>query len=183
MLRLGVCVLLLCTCVPCACNVVPSRDPTGEPLPAAEGWTLAHEPITLAGVLDGMPAVLFVPYTSDAQLDADRWSLGLHQLGTPVRTFELGIVPSTAGVLLAPVIDHSRRQQRAEVTWPTTLTFTGDSADRLATQTGMGRAQFSRVLLVDGHGVIVWFSDEGYTTDRMAALDAAARRVVGSPRS
>jgi hypothetical protein len=165
------------------CNVVPSRDPTGESLPDAAGRTLAGDRITLAGALDGRPAVFFLPFTGDAQLDGDRWALGLHQLGTPIRTFELGVVPSTAGVLLAPVVDHARRKARAEVTWPTTLVFIGDPADAIATQTGMGRAEFVRVLLVDGSGRIVWFNDEGFTPDRVADLDRRARELAAAPES
>ncbi len=160
------------------CNIVPSRDPTGEQLPAAQGKTLDGTNITLIDVLAGEPAVLTIPYTTDAQLDADRWAMGLHQLGTPIRRFELGVVPSTFGLLLAPAIDSDRRSTRAEVAWPTVLCFYSESADALATQTGMGDAQYARVLLVNGQGTIVWYCDKGYTTERCAELDGRVRALL-----
>ncbi|MFO0829501.1 MAG: hypothetical protein U0572_15290 [Phycisphaerales bacterium] len=159
------------------CNLVPSRDPTGEMLPSAEGKTLDGAPVTLRGELDGKPAILMIPYTDDAQFDCDRWSLGLDQLHTPMRRFELGVVPSTFGVVAAPAIDMSRRQKRAEVAWPTVLCFYGDGADALATQTGMGDAQYARVMLVDAAGAIRWYCDKGYTAERCEELDRAARAL------
>jgi hypothetical protein len=164
----------------CGCNVVPSRDPVGEYLPPAEGKTLAGVPTTLAESLAGAPAVLLVPYTDDAQFDAEVWALGLAQLGTPVRRFELGVVPSAAGVLLTPAINVDRRNRRAEVKWPDVLCFSGDGADALATQTGLGSAQYARVLLVDHEQRIVWFCDQGFTAERVLELDGHARALAGA---
>lgn len=166
---------LLAAVLLAGCNIVPSRDPTGERLPKAEGKTLAGEPVSLESPLAGKPAVFMIPYTTDAQLDADRWSLGLHQLANPTPRFELGVVPTTFGVLVAPAIDMDRRAKRAEVTWPAVLCFYADGADALATQTGMGDAEYARILLVDASGTIVWYCDKGYTTERCAELDRRSR--------
>lgn len=164
------------------CNIVPSRDPTGEFLPLAEGSTLDGTPITLSQALGDEPAVLLLPYTTDAQIDADRWALGLLQLQTPIRRFELGVVPSTFGIVLAPAIDANRRTRRAMVTWPDVLVFRGPSADAIATQTGMGDAQYARVMLVDRERRIVWWNDRGFTPERVTELDHRARELIATAR-
>jgi hypothetical protein len=160
------------------CNIVPSRDPTGERLPIAEGRTLDGTPTSLAEALAGEPAILFLPFTDDGQFDADRWAMAFHQLETPVRRFEIGAVPSAFGIVTAPIVDRDRRRKRAEIRWPEVLVFTGDSADRIVTQTGMGDAQFARVLLVDREGTIVRFCALGFTPERASEFDRAAREFA-----
>jgi hypothetical protein len=78
----------------------------------------------------------------------------------------------------APIVDRDRRRKRAEIRWPEVLVFTGDSADRIVTQTGMGDAQFARVLLVDREGTIVRFCALGFTPERASEFDRAAREFA-----
>lgn len=181
MRRLALLVLVLSSLV--GCNVVPSRDPTGEYFPNARGQTLANEPVAIVDVIEEGPIILIMPFTGDAERDRDDWKKGLAHLGTPVRVYEMGAVPSTAGIVLSPAINAARRDTRREGSWPTTLVFTGDSADQIVTQTGMGRAQYARVLLVGRDRIIAWFTDEGFSPERLTALDQAARRAAATGTS
>jgi hypothetical protein len=78
--------------------------------------------------------------------------------------------PGTIGILLSPFIDEGERKRKPEAGRTVTLTAYGDLADAIATQTGMGKAELARVLLVREDGVIAWFCDTGFADDRVADL-------------
>jgi hypothetical protein len=152
------------------CNIVPSRVPLGESLPAGTAHTLEGQRIRFPDALAEGPTVLAIAYTDEASVDARRWIEAIGN-GTPkTRAWLMRACPGTIGILLSPFIDEGERKHRPEADRTVTVTAYGDLADAIATQTGMGKAELARVLLVREDGVIAWFCDTGFADDRVADL-------------
>ena len=153
-----------------ACNIVPSRVPLGEPFPAGTARTLDGDPVKFPDALSEGPVVLAIAYTDEASTDARRWVDAIATRTPTVRAWRMHVTPGTVGILLGPFIDEGERNRTPERERATTITAYGDLADAVATQTGMGKAERSRVLLVRTDGVIAWFCDTGFADARVDDL-------------
>lgn len=151
-------------------TATPNRSPIGESLPQAAGETLAGEPVELP---PGEPALLLIGYVQDAQFDADRWLIGLLQLGLPVRILE---VPTIAGLFptaFSGAIDSGMRSGIPREDWVSVVTVYGDDAARLVAFTGDEVPRNIRVLLLDARGTVRWFHDRGFSAGKLLELQRA----------
>ena len=178
---------VLVACMLASCNIIPSRNPTSEPIVVITGTTLDGTRIDIprdlsdANKPSSAPTILLIAYQRDAQFDADRWRLGLDELGVKCRVLLVHAIPSTFGVLLSPVLTHDLAQKFALSEHAMILPLTGESADRLATQTGMGRAQFAHVVVIAADGRIIYACDEGYCAERVQALTLMTASTNAQP--
>jgi hypothetical protein len=156
-----------------ACNIVPSRVPLGETFPAGSARSLDGREIRFPDAFADGPVVLAIAYTDEADLDAERWRAALGERPIAVGFLRMHVTPGTAGILLAPLIEAGVRDRAEAPARASILNVCGELADRIATQTGMGRAELARVLLVARDGTIVWFCDTGFAPDRLDDLIAA----------
>lgn len=154
------------------CNIVPSRVPLGEAFPAGTARSLDGHEVRFPDALGAGPTVLAIAYTDEADRDGDRWIAALSERGVAVPAFRIHATPGTVGILLSPVVDAGERKRAAASVRATTLTAYGDLADRIATQTGMGKAELARVMLVRPDTTIAWFCDTGFAPDRLEDLVA-----------
>lgn len=155
-----------------ACNVVPSRVPLGETFPSGVAHSLDGREVRFPDALAEGPVVLAIAYTDDADLDAERWITALSGRKLPCRDFRMHATPGTIGILASPFIDGGERDRTGTADRADILTAYGDLADRIATQTGMGKAEFARVMLVREDGTITWFCDTGFADSRVDDLVA-----------
>lgn len=162
-----------------ACNIVPSRVPLGEMFPSGVARSLDGHEVRFPDALAEGPIVLTIAYENDADRDAERWLEALAERKLAIRGFRMHVTPGTLGILLSPLIDAGERDAAGESGRGNALVAYGDLADRIATQTGMGKAEFARVLLVRTDGTIAWFCDTGFAPDRIDDLAAA---IVNGPR-
>jgi len=170
---------LLLALAAAACNIVPSRVPLGEKFPNGTARSLAGTEVRFPDTLADGPVVLAIAYENDADRDAERWLEALAERKLAIRTFRMHVTPGTVGILLSPLIDAGERDATGTSGGRNSLVAYGDLADRIATQTGMGKAEFARVLLVQSNGTIAWFCDTGFAPDRLEDLAAA---IVNGPR-
>ena len=177
MVRIAVPLLLALAAT--ACNIVPSRVPLGEKFPNGTARSLDGTEVRFPETLAAGPVVLAIAYENDADRDAERWLEALAERKLAIRGFRMHVTPGTLGILLSPLIDAGERDAAGESGRGNALFAYGDLADRIATQTGMGKAEFARVLLVRTDGTIAWFCDTGFAPDRVEDLAAA---IVNGPR-
>ncbi len=171
MVRIAVPLLLMLAAA--ACNIVPSRVPLGEMFPDGTARSLDGTEVRFPDTLSDGPVVLAIAYENEADRDADRWIAALAERKLAIRGFRMHVTPGTVGILLSPLIDAGERDAAGESGRRSSLVAYGDLADRIATQTGMGKAELSRVLLVRTDGTIAWFCDTGFAPDRLDDLAAA----------
>ncbi len=163
-----------------ACAPLPARVPLGEPFPSVRGTRLSGEPVALPGDLAGRPALLVVAYAQRAQLDVDRWLLGLLQLGTPVpQVLEVPTVSGLVPGLISARIDEGMRSGIPREDWSSVVTVYGDAA-AIERFTGTERDLSARVILLDAGGRVRWFHDRGFSPRKALELDAAVR-AAGDP--
>ena len=152
-------------------GAIPNRDPSGDPFPTVAGRDLEDRPIALPVEVGGAPAILMVGYVQETQFDIDRWTLGLLQSGTEIRLMEIpavgGWFPAT---FLKSTIDNGMRSGIPAEDWASVVTLYGEDADRTQSFTGTERPRNARILLLDEHGVVRWFWDQGYSPSRLLEM-------------
>ena len=154
--------LLLMFLAAAGCNIIPNRNPTGEPFPTVTARTLDGARVELPDSFAGQVVILVVLYDKSAQFDADRWMLGLLQVKVDAPIREVLTVPSTIGFLLSPLVTDEMKKSFPTSNWGTILTLYGNDADPVATMTGMVDSRFARVFLLSPDGRVAWFADAGY---------------------
>ncbi len=148
----------------------PGRDPVGEVFPAVVGESLEKERVELPAALAGEPAIVLVGYTQRSQFDLDRWIMGLIQADAPGRIMEVPTIPGLVASFASGWIDDGMRAGIPEEDWGAVVTLYGSAATPVAKLTG-NTGSNARVLVLDPDGVIVWFTDRGYSATQ--ALDVA----------
>jgi len=156
------------------------RNPVGEPFPDVRGEALDETAVRLPADVAGgdRPAILLIGYDMDAQFDIDRWLLGLLQLNTPARLFEVPTIDGMVPGLIAGTIDSGMRSGIPPSDWASVVTLYGDDAERVVALTGDEGGRNARVLLLDRDGTVVWFADRGWSASLVLALDARARELA-----
>ncbi len=150
-----------------------NRNPVGEVFPSVVGQSLEKDRVELPGAFAGGPAIVLVGYKQRSQFDIDRWLMGLIQADAPGRIVEVPTIPGLGGSIASNWIDDGMRSGIPEEDWGSVVTLYGSAAAPVARLTGNEGAN-ARVLVLDGEGEIVWFSDRGYS----ARLGLEVARVV-----
>ena len=160
---------------------VPNRDPTGSTFPIVRGESLQRQTVELPTAVSGSPAILMVGYLQQTQFDLDRWTLGFGQAEAKIRVVEVpaivGWFPST---FLRGTIDDGMRAGIPSEDWGAVVTLYGEDAERIQALTGNENGANGRILLLDGHGEIRWFWDQGYSSKRLLELLDVARGLDAS---
>ena len=160
---------------------VPNRDPTGSMFPIVRGESLQRQAVELPTAVSGSPAILMVGYLQQTQFDLDRWTLGFGQAEAKIRVVEVpaivGWFPST---FLRGTIDDGMRAGIPSEDWGAVVTLYGEDAERIQALTGNENGANGRILLLDGHGEIRWFWDQGYSSKRLLELLDVARGLDAS---
>jgi hypothetical protein len=159
---------------------LPRRDPVGERFPTVVGTSLDDVETELPAAYAGAPVVLLVGYLQETQFDIDRWVLGLMQAGASARMVEVPTIPSLAASFASGWIDEGMRSGIPEEDWGAVVTVYGSAAEPIARFTGTERGRNARVLVLDGAGEVVWFSDTGYSPRKAAAVAALLGELAAS---
>jgi hypothetical protein len=163
-----------------SCARIPARVPVGEVFPSVEGRRLSGERVFLPGDLAGRPALLIVAFAQRAQLDVDRWALGLLQLGTPLEVvLEVPTVSGLVPALISTRIDDGMRSGIPPEDWSSVVTVYDDAA-AIERFTGTERDLSARVLLLDPGGRVLWFHDRGFSPRKALELDTLVRSTATS---
>jgi len=157
-------------------STIPNQAPMGKTFPTTRGNSLDGKAYLLPEDFSGKPVVLLIGYTQRSQFDLDRWILGLLQLESPVRLVELPTIDGMFPGLFANRIDESMRRGIPEEDWGTVITIYDDAAPVL-TFTGNENPNRGRVLLLNEKGIVVWFSDRGYSASQVKDLDTKVRAI------
>ena len=162
-------------------TVVPNQNPTGLPFPSVTGTSLTGKKVQVPTDFEGKPAVLMVGYVQRSQFDIDRWILGFIQLDTPARLVEVPTIPGLFPGLFANRIDEGMRRGIPREDWPAVVTVYEEGAD-IVNFTGNVLPNNARILLVDEHGKVIWFSDRGYSGGQVKELDTLIRSLSKTTR-
>lgn len=135
-------------------------------------------PDDLAGDL----AVLLVAYRRGTQADIDRWTTMIGRELPTVRWLEVPTITSPLWRPFAGWIDGGMRRGVPERLWDRVVTLY-DDAPRMRDFLGDAGGLKTHVVLLDAEGTVVWFSNEGFSTNAADGLIDAVGRLDGSDRA
>ncbi|MFT5288252.1 MAG: hypothetical protein ACI8X5_004031 [Planctomycetota bacterium] len=158
-------------------STIPRRDPMGQIFPSVEGESLEGESVRLPTDMLGKPALLLIGYRQNTQFDLDRWILGLMQVQTPIRIFEVPTIPGLVPGMIAGTIDNGMRSGIPMEDWAIVVTLYGKNARGVAEWTGTEDGLNGRIVLLDAEGRAVWFHDRGYSATHLLDLDRVIREL------
>lgn len=157
---------------------IPNRDPTGEAFPTVVGQSLEKERREFPASLSGRPAVLLVGYRQAAQFDIDRWLMGLLQGEVNAQIVEIPTIPGLVPTVSSKWIDDGMRAGIPREDWGSVVTLYGRAARPVANLTGTENGQLARVIVLDSHGNILWFDDEGYSARKVMEVSKVVHSRV-----
>ena len=152
-----------------------AAGPIGSPFPAVEATALDGKKWTLPQDLAGKPAVFLIGYKQKSQFDIDRWLIGLRQLRTPVRYFELPTIKGMLPGMFAGSIDNGMRSGIPREDWNGVIAIYRD-AGKIVSLLGDKNPLNARVVLIDEKGAIRWFHDRGFSAEVLEELDTLVRK-------
>lgn len=156
---------------------IPNRNPVGEPFPAIEATPLdavdGEARVRIPGDFAGAPLLLLVGFVQDAQFDLDRWLFGVLDADLDVALREVPAARGMAAQLASGFIDGGMRRGIPKDEWGAVVTTYGKTASKIAKLTGTESPRNTRVLLLDGEGIIRWFHDGGFSAATLIALRGA----------
>ena len=97
-------------------------DPSGKTFPTISGSSLNGKEYTIPADFSGEKILLLVGFKRKSQFDIDRWTIGLDQTKTRVKTIEL---PATQGwfpILFNDMIDNGMRNGIPNELWKDVIT-------------------------------------------------------------
>lgn len=159
--------------VGCA-SVYPARSPVGDALPRVTGETIAGKTIVLPDDLRGRPTILLLAYQSKAQDEVNYWAMVAMANMPEANLYEVAvftqfkyflargrIIRQAASRIPEPLHDHL-----IGVWW---------GGRTLARFTGNPRDNHARLLLLDDQGEVIYFNDQGFSSQTMRAFLDAVR--------
>lgn len=172
---LGIVAIWLLVSLPSWWASTPRRDPMGETFPSVVGTSLDGREYRFPEDFRGEPLLLLIGYVQDAQFDLDRWLLGLMQAEVRVKAYE---VPTIAGMvprMISGYIDGGMRRGIPDEDWGSVVTVYG-GAHKIVALTGDENPNNGRIVLLDEHGKVIWFWDQGYSARRVLDLEKAVEQ-------
>jgi hypothetical protein len=144
-------------------------SPVGRRLPSVRGNALNGLSARFPQDLAGAPAVLLVAYQGTTQDDVARWLRFLQESEPQLTVYEVPTISALAYRPLTGRVDNGLRRGVPPVLWPEVVTLCGEGRTMREFLGDRGLAGAS-VVLLDGDGVVRWFSALGFTTDKGAGL-------------
>ncbi|XAM01171.1 hypothetical protein OT109_07240 [Phycisphaeraceae bacterium D3-23] len=162
-------------CVGCT-SVFPARNPTGEALPRVTGETLTGGHLTLPDDLLGRPTVLLVIYQSLAQDEVNYWAMVATANMPDAQLFEVAAFTQFKYFLTKRRIIRQATDRIPEALHDRLVGIWWDGST-LARFTGNPRDGHARLLLLDEHGQVLYFTDQGFNSQTMRDFLDAVRAL------
>ena len=124
---------------------------------------------TIPTNFSGEKILLLVGFKRKSQFDIDRWTIGLDQTKTRVKTIEL---PATQGwfpILFNDMIDNGMRNGIPNEFWKDVITVY-DDGETVQQFTGNQNPLNCRVILLDSSGKVIFFNDRGFSVKALNQL-------------
>ena len=144
-------------------------DPSGKTFPNISGSSLNGKEYTIPADFSGEKILLLVGFKRKSQFDIDRWTIGLDQTKTRVKTIEL---PATQGwfpILFNDMIDNGMRNGIPNEFWKDVITVYNDG-ETVQQFTGNQKPLNCRVILLDSSGKVIFFHDRGFSVKALNQL-------------
>lgn len=150
------------------------RDPVGEKFPDVRAEVLTGDQVHIPGVFKDQSVLLLVGYIQDSQFDIDRWLLALKQLKTPINIAEIPAIQGVFPRMISSKINEGMKSGIPEEDWKIVFTVYND-AEKIAGFLGNTKPRNTRVALIDKDGIVRWFHDRGFSSDKAIELDKIVR--------
>jgi hypothetical protein len=147
----------------------PNRNPVGEAFPEVRGQSLANEQHTLPHHFGGSKTLLLLGYKQDSQFDIDRWFIGLDQTKTQITAYEIPTIQGLFPRMFQTTIDNGMRSGIPKELWGGVITIYNDGA-KVQEFTGNKNPNNARVVLLDPHGRVIYFHDQGFSVGALNNL-------------
>ena len=144
-------------------------DPSGKTFQTISGSSLNGKEYTIPADFSDEIILLLVGFKRKTQFDIDRWTIGLDQTKTRVKTIE---VPATQGwfpVLFNDMIDNGMRNGIPNEFWKDVITVY-DDGETVQQFTGNQNPLNCRVILLDSSGKVIFFHDRGFSVKALNQL-------------
>ena len=155
----------------------PARSPLGERFPSVRAMVLNGEEVEIPHFFKGKDTLLLIGFIQDTQFDIDRWLLALKQLRTPVVVAEIPAIQGLFPRMISTKINQGMKEGIPQEDWQIVFTVYKD-ADKIAQFVGNTKPRNVRVVLIDKDGVVRWFHDRGFSSDRAIELDKLIRESL-----
>lgn len=148
-----------------------NRDPVGEVFPTVSGESLEKIEIDMPQYFNGSKTILLLGYKQDSQFDIDRWLIGLDQINTKAKVYELPTIQGMFPRMFSAFIDNGMRKGIPKELWGGVITIYRDGAI-VQEFTGNENGNNARVLVIDENGTIIYFYDRGFSVSALNKVDS-----------
>jgi len=160
--------LMVCFITACSTSY-PNQSISGQVFPSVVGETLEQESVRLPSDLSGNVSLLLIGYKQDSQFDIDRWLIGLDMTQTQLDVYEVPTIQGLFPRMFSTTINNGMRAGIPKSLWKGVITVYEDG-ERVQAFTGNDKPNNARVVLLDRHGLVVYFYDEGFSVDALNQL-------------
>ena len=152
-----------------------NNNPTGKIFPSVEGQLLDKIKYSIPEDFLGDKVLFLIGFVKNTQFDIDRWTIGLDQTNTKIKTFELPAVQGLFPIVFKTRLDNSMRTGIPDEIWGGVITIYEDG-EKIQRFTGNEKSRNTRVVLIDENGKVIFFHDKGFSVNALNEL----RRIINA---
>lgn len=153
----------------------PNKNPVGEKFPSVRGQSLEKKNYNIPGDFVGDKVLFLIGFVQNSQFDIDRWTIGLDQTKTDVKTYELPATQGLFPIVFKTKLDDSMRSGIPNEIWGGVITIYKDG-EIIQKFTGNQNPRNTRVVLIDDGGLIVFFNDSGFSVKALNELISSLKK-------
>ena len=144
-------------------------NPTGKNFPSVKGQSLDNIKYSIPEDFSGDKVLFLIGFVKNTQFDIDRWTIGLDQPNTKIKTFELPATQGLFPIVFKTRLDISMRTGIPDEIWGGVITIYEDG-ETIQSFTGNEKSRNTRVVLIDENGKIIFFHDKGFSVNALNEL-------------
>lgn len=158
-----------------------NRNPINQEFPQVLGESLDQKLWKLPQDIKGEPSLLILGFVQKSQFDIDRWLIGLDMRQVQVKTYEVPTINGLIPQLISDRINQGMRSGIPNFLWSGVITVYKDG-EALQKFTGNVRPRNARILLLDQHGKVRFFTDEGFSVPGLNRLIQSVEDLKKVPK-
>ena len=136
-------------------TIFTNNNPTGKIFPSVEGQSLDKIKYSIPEDFLGDKVLFLIGFVQNTQFDIDRWTIGLDQTNTKIKTFELSAIKGLFPIVFKTRLDNSMRTGIPDEIWGGVITIYEDG-EKIQRFTGNEKSRNTRVVLIDENGEVIF---------------------------
>jgi len=161
-------IMALFNCFGCTKKFV-NKTPIGQKFPSVKGQSLDKIIYNIPEDFQGEKVLFLIGFVQNTQFDIDRWTIGIEQTSTSVKTYELPATQGFIPIYFKTRLDDSMRNGIPNDIWGGVITIYKDGI-KIQEFTGNENPNNSRVVLINESGKVIFFHDRGFSVKALKEL-------------